>query len=120
MVGFCFPKHFKCSLSLLYYSCRYLDCIQLDKFEAYDSEFKLENRSVELINGSKYWAAIVFNDSIGQMKKLPSHVSYKIRMNTDKVSQVRISFSGNLEVKTDKSILKSSKRYCYTKSRFQR
>ena len=27
----------------------------------------------------------MFNDSIANMNKLPTHVSYKIRMNTDKV-----------------------------------
>ena len=72
-------------LFLCFYDFRYLDCVELNKFEPFESEFRVENRSVELINGSKYWAAIVFNDSIANMNKLPTHVSYKIRMNTDKV-----------------------------------
>ena len=76
-----------CSDYAIVTSYRYLDCVELDKFEPFDSEYLLEQRSVSLIKNGTYWAAIVFNDSLVGAQDLPSHVSYKIRMNTDKVGE---------------------------------
>lgn len=61
--------------------------MELDKFEPFETEFDVENRSDILIKDNKYWAAIVFNDSVKGLEsgEYPSHLTYKIRMNTDKV-----------------------------------
>jgi len=62
--------------------------VELDKFEPYQSEHDLVDRSVDLIESGRYWAAIVFDDDLVERLELPSHITYKIRMNTDKVNSM--------------------------------
>uniref|UniRef100_A0A674F5W8 P-type phospholipid transporter n=1 Tax=Salmo trutta TaxID=8032 RepID=A0A674F5W8_SALTR len=61
-----------------------LQCLNLDKFEAADSERHLMTRALELLESNKYWAGIVFEDLNPTASHPPPYVKYKIRMDIDK------------------------------------
>ena len=41
---------------------QYLECFELQKFEAVDNEKTLEKRGLELLGTNKLWAGLVFVD----------------------------------------------------------
>ncbi|CAB1345207.1 unnamed protein product, partial [Coregonus sp. 'balchen'] len=58
-------------------------CLDLNKFEAADSEGHLEARALELLENDTYWAGIVFEDLDPDASHPPPYVKYKIRMDID-------------------------------------
>ncbi|KAJ3599929.1 hypothetical protein NHX12_033883 [Muraenolepis orangiensis] len=63
-------------------------CFSLDKLEGAETEGKMIDRALELIEDRQFWAGVVFlmpnsssNDS------LPPHITYKIRMDIDDVTR---------------------------------
>uniref|UniRef100_A0A4W5MT56 P-type phospholipid transporter n=1 Tax=Hucho hucho TaxID=62062 RepID=A0A4W5MT56_9TELE len=62
---------------------RTFECLNLDKFEAADSEGHLMNRALELLESNTYWAGIVFEDLNPAASHPPPYVKYKIRMDID-------------------------------------
>uniref|UniRef100_A0A4W5LI56 P-type phospholipid transporter n=1 Tax=Hucho hucho TaxID=62062 RepID=A0A4W5LI56_9TELE len=60
-----------------------LQCLDLDKFEAADSEGHLVARALELLENDTYWAGIVFEDLDPAASHPPPYVKYKIRMDID-------------------------------------
>lgn len=67
--------------------CLSLQCVNLDKLEPVSTEEKLVNESLGLLDNRKFWAGIVFPDIDLNSSELPSHVSYKIRMDIDNVER---------------------------------
>uniref|UniRef100_A0A674F7I0 P-type phospholipid transporter n=1 Tax=Salmo trutta TaxID=8032 RepID=A0A674F7I0_SALTR len=63
---------------------KFIGCLNLDKFEAADSERHLMTRALELLESNKYWAGIVFEDLNPTASHPPPYVKYKIRMDIDK------------------------------------
>lgn len=61
--------------------------MNLDKLEPVSTEERLVNQSMRLLNNRKFWAGIVFPDMQSDSSKLPSNVSYKIRMDIDNVER---------------------------------
>uniref|UniRef100_A0A8C8CT99 P-type phospholipid transporter n=1 Tax=Oncorhynchus tshawytscha TaxID=74940 RepID=A0A8C8CT99_ONCTS len=59
------------------------DCLDLDKFEAVDSEGHLVARALELLENDTYWAGIVFEDLDPAASHPPPYVKYKIRLDID-------------------------------------
>ena len=60
-----------------------LQCLDLDKFEAVDSEGHLVARALELLENDTYWAGIVFEDLDPAASHPPPYVKYKIRLDID-------------------------------------
>ena len=60
----------------------YLDCVRLDRFEAFDTEEVMIQTGSEFMSNGKVWAGIVFNNIHKDMAEVPKHVNYKLRMNT--------------------------------------
>ncbi|XP_023347550.1 ATP-binding cassette sub-family A member 1 [Eurytemora carolleeae] len=67
----------------------YLECFETEKFEAVSSEHALEKRGLELIATNQLWAGLVFPDITEDLMKLPRFVSYKIRIDADKVDSTK-------------------------------
>nr|QST14975.1 ABCA1-1 protein [Diaphanosoma celebensis] len=70
----------------------YIDCYEFDKFEGYETEVEAVKRGMDLINSTELWAVIAFqhedlNVSAGS---LPSHVKYKIRMESYKTDSTKL------------------------------
>uniref|UniRef100_A0A8C7T2V0 P-type phospholipid transporter n=1 Tax=Oncorhynchus mykiss TaxID=8022 RepID=A0A8C7T2V0_ONCMY len=63
---------------------KFIGCLNLDKFEAADSERHLMTRALELLESNRYWAGIVFEDLNPAASHPPPYVKYKIRMDIDK------------------------------------
>ncbi|XP_053558600.1 phospholipid-transporting ATPase ABCA1 isoform X2 [Bombina bombina] len=66
---------------------RFMECVNLDKLEAVDTEELLIDKSLELLNERKFWAGLVFMDMPEDGTQLPSHIKYKIRMDIDNVER---------------------------------
>ncbi|KAM9137819.1 phospholipid-transporting ATPase ABCA1 isoform 1-T2 [Pangshura tecta] len=66
---------------------RFMECVNLDKLEPVATEVRLINRSMELLEERKFWAAIVFPEITSDRVELPPHVKYKIRMDIDNVER---------------------------------
>ncbi|XP_072260468.1 phospholipid-transporting ATPase ABCA1 isoform X4 [Pyxicephalus adspersus] len=66
---------------------RFMECVNLDKLEAADTEEILVDKSMELLNERKFWAGIVFVDLPDNDTVLPQHIKYKIRMDIDNVER---------------------------------
>uniref|UniRef100_A0A4W5LHE4 ABC transporter domain-containing protein n=1 Tax=Hucho hucho TaxID=62062 RepID=A0A4W5LHE4_9TELE len=62
---------------------KFIGCLDLDKFEAADSEGHLVARALELLENDTYWAGIVFEDLDPAASHPPPYVKYKIRMDID-------------------------------------
>uniref|UniRef100_A0A674D8X2 P-type phospholipid transporter n=1 Tax=Salmo trutta TaxID=8032 RepID=A0A674D8X2_SALTR len=60
-----------------------LQCLDLDKFEAVDSEGHLVARALELLENDTYWAGIVFEELDPAASHPPPYVKYKIRLDID-------------------------------------
>ena len=88
----------------------YLDCFELEKFEAVDSEEQLSKRGLELLDTNQLWGGLVrnsWNNTPKNLKpssqvfvglapgqqELPKFVTYKIRIDADKVG-----FSQNINI----------------------
>ncbi|XP_063401544.1 phospholipid-transporting ATPase ABCA1-like [Mytilus trossulus] len=67
----------------------YGQCIVFDKFVPYPSEKDLVKNSLGMIQNRTFLAAVVFNVDKRTPNKLPKHVSYKIRMDTDRVDNTK-------------------------------
>jgi len=68
---------------------QYLDCFEMNKFEAVDNEKNLGKRGLELIGTNQLWAGLVFVDFEEGQKELPRYVTYKIRIDADKVDSTK-------------------------------
>ncbi|XP_077331315.1 phospholipid-transporting ATPase ABCA1 isoform X4 [Lithobates pipiens] len=66
---------------------RFMECVNLDKLEAVDTEEILIDKSTELLNDRKFWAGVVFVDLPENDTVLPQHIKYKIRMDIDNVER---------------------------------
>uniref|UniRef100_A0A8C9I387 ATP binding cassette subfamily A member 4 n=1 Tax=Piliocolobus tephrosceles TaxID=591936 RepID=A0A8C9I387_9PRIM len=66
---------------------KYLECLVLDKFESYNDETQLTQRSLSLLEENRFWAGVVFPDMYPWTSSLPPHVKYKIRMDIDVVEK---------------------------------
>jgi len=72
----------------------YLPCFSLNKFEPVDTEENLVKNSLRYIEDHTLWAAIVFNISKETSlnykgQQFPTFISYKIRMDTDRVDSTQ-------------------------------
>ena len=68
---------------------KYFNCMELDKFEAVEDEEELVTKGMDLIRSNKLWAGLVFLDMEDSGEKLPKFVSYKIRLDADKVDSTK-------------------------------
>ena len=68
---------------------KYFSCIELDKFEAVADEEELVSRGMDLIRSNKLWAGLVFLDMEEGGEQLPKFISYKIRLDADKVDSTK-------------------------------
>ncbi|XP_030224037.1 phospholipid-transporting ATPase ABCA1b [Gadus morhua] len=66
---------------------RFMECVNLDKLEAVDTEEKMIDKSMVLLEDRKFWAGIVFPDIDTNSSELPPKVNYKIRMDIDNVER---------------------------------
>lgn len=60
-------------------------CFSLNKLEGLETEGQLINRALELLDDRQFWAGVVFLLPNSSSPELPSHVTYKIRMDIDDV-----------------------------------
>lgn len=67
--------------------CIYLQCLELNKFEAAPTEAHLVSRALELLKNDSYWASVVFGNLQPDASQPPAHVKYKIRMDIDEVER---------------------------------
>ncbi|XP_064607351.1 phospholipid-transporting ATPase ABCA1-like [Liolophura sinensis] len=67
----------------------YTECFQANKFFPVKDEIDLTYHSIKLIGTNTFWAAVVFDVDGTNTSVLPSHVSYKIRMDADKVDSTK-------------------------------
>ena len=66
---------------------KYLACVEVDKFEAAESEEALSKRGLELLETNQLWGGLVFVGLGPGQQELPKFVTYKIRIDADKVSR---------------------------------
>uniref|UniRef100_A0A6Q2XU88 ABC transporter domain-containing protein n=1 Tax=Esox lucius TaxID=8010 RepID=A0A6Q2XU88_ESOLU len=64
-----------------------MECLDLDKFQAVDSEGHLVSRALDLLDNNTYWAGIVFQDLDVAASRPPPYVKYKIRMDIDEAER---------------------------------
>ncbi|XP_053706907.1 phospholipid-transporting ATPase ABCA1 isoform X2 [Synchiropus splendidus] len=63
------------------------ECFSPNKLEGLESEERLIDRALELIEDRQFWAGVVFMLPNSSSDVLPPHVVYKIRMDIDDVSR---------------------------------
>lgn len=68
---------------------KFIGCLDLDKFEAVDSEGHLVARALELLENDTYWAGIVFEELDPAASHPPPYVKYKIRLDIDEGESTR-------------------------------
>jgi ABC-type multidrug transport system fused ATPase/permease subunit len=70
-----------------------IQCLELDKFEGFDSEAEAVKVGIDRMNNDTFWAAVIFaNNNETLIKKstsLPKIVNYKIRMNNFHIQEPR-------------------------------
>lgn len=66
----------------------YLGCFEFDKFEGYESESALVKAGLNYMEDERLWAALVF-DVPSDASEIPKHITYKIRMNTNRVDSTK-------------------------------
>ena len=59
----------------------------LDKFKALSSEDELTHHALDLLEDSKLWAGLVFEEMYPWTTDVPQHVKFKIRMDIDVVER---------------------------------
>ncbi|XP_048255576.1 phospholipid-transporting ATPase ABCA1-like isoform X2 [Haliotis rufescens] len=67
---------------------KYLQCFRFDKFRPYASEYSLIQDSLDMIPTNTFWAALVF-ETEADAASVPNHMTYKIRMDTDKIDSTK-------------------------------
>ncbi|XP_053179119.1 phospholipid-transporting ATPase ABCA1 [Scomber japonicus] len=63
------------------------ECFSLNKLEGFETEGQLVDRALELLEEREFWAGVVFMLPNSSSPKLPSHITYKIRMDIDDVTR---------------------------------
>ncbi|KAM4718470.1 retinal-specific phospholipid-transporting ATPase ABCA4a isoform 3-T3 [Anableps anableps] len=66
---------------------QYGDCLILDKFIPLPHEDAVTHRALDLLEGGKFWAGLVFTNMFSWTSSVPSHVKFKIRMDIDMVER---------------------------------
>ncbi|KPP56937.1 hypothetical protein Z043_125397, partial [Scleropages formosus] len=66
---------------------QFTQCFSVNKLEGTASEGKMIERALELLESRQFWAGVVFLLPDPSSPTLPSHVSYKIRMDIDDVAR---------------------------------
>ncbi|KAF7230341.1 phospholipid-transporting ATPase ABCA1 isoform X1 [Nothobranchius furzeri] len=66
---------------------KFLGCLDLNKFEATETEGHLVNKALEHLSNKTFWAGIVFKDLQPDSSSIPPFVKYKIRMDIDEVER---------------------------------
>ncbi|XP_037832519.1 phospholipid-transporting ATPase ABCA1 isoform X2 [Kryptolebias marmoratus] len=64
---------------------KFLGCLDLNKFEAVESEVHLVNKALEHLNNDTFWAGVVFENLPLNSSRIPPYVRYRIRMDIDEV-----------------------------------
>lgn len=73
-------------------------CFSLNKLEGLETESQLVDRALKLLEDRQFWAGVVFMLPNTSSPDLPSHVTYKIRMDIDDVtrtSKLKDKYRGN-------------------------
>lgn len=68
---------------------KYIECVEMDKFEPVDSEDELVEQGLKLMETNKLWAGLVFMDVKDGQSELPNFMTYKIRIDADKVDSTK-------------------------------
>ncbi|CAG2233420.1 ABCA1 [Mytilus edulis] len=100
----------------------YGQCIVFDKFVPYPSEKDLVKSSLGMIQNRTFLAAVVFNVDKRTPDRLPKHVSYKIRMDTDRVDntkQVTDSSPGPDQITLPTQAIEQALRYRLVSKRYR-
>ncbi|XP_070816442.1 phospholipid-transporting ATPase ABCA1 isoform X1 [Chaetodon trifascialis] len=63
------------------------ECFSLNKLEGLETEGQMIDRALELLEDRQFWAGVVFLLPNSSSADLPPHVTYKIRMDIDDVTQ---------------------------------
>ncbi|KAI3368623.1 hypothetical protein L3Q82_025633 [Scortum barcoo] len=63
------------------------ECFSLNKLEGLETEGQMIERALELLEDREFWAGVVFMLPNSSSPDLPSHVTYKIRMDIDDVTR---------------------------------
>lgn len=71
----------------IHYSPPSTQCVILDKFVPLPDEDVVTHRALDLLEGSKFWAGLVFVNMFPWTNSVPPHVKYKIRMDIDAVER---------------------------------
>ncbi|XP_054609148.1 retinal-specific phospholipid-transporting ATPase ABCA4-like isoform X2 [Dunckerocampus dactyliophorus] len=66
---------------------QYAECINMDKFVAYNDESQMIHQALYLLEENKFWAGVVFANMYPWTTSVPPHVQYKIRMDIDAVER---------------------------------
>lgn len=70
-----------------FFVCVCRQCFSLNKLEGLQTEGQLIERALELLDDRQFWAGVVFMLPKSSSPNLPSHVTYKIRMDIDDVTR---------------------------------
>uniref|UniRef100_A0A3B3WR13 P-type phospholipid transporter n=1 Tax=Poecilia mexicana TaxID=48701 RepID=A0A3B3WR13_9TELE len=71
----------------------FLNCLDLNKFEAAATETHLVNKALEHLTNGTFWAGVVFTNLDPDSSHIPPYVKYKIRMDIDEVERTNRSWS---------------------------
>uniref|UniRef100_A0A3B3V8X0 P-type phospholipid transporter n=1 Tax=Poecilia latipinna TaxID=48699 RepID=A0A3B3V8X0_9TELE len=71
----------------------FLNCLDLNKFEAAVTETHLVNKALEHLTNGTFWAGVVFTNLDPDSSHIPPYVKYKIRMDIDEVELTSRSWS---------------------------
>jgi len=64
-------------------------CFNFDKFIGYNDTDELMNDGLFMIDRDLFWAAVEFNDMDPSTVAMPTKVTYKIRMDKNKVDSTK-------------------------------
>ncbi|XP_027894445.1 ATP-binding cassette sub-family A member 1 isoform X1 [Xiphophorus couchianus] len=65
----------------------FLNCLDLNKFEAAATETHLVNKALEHLKNDTFWAGVVFANLHPNSSHIPPYVKYKIRMDIEEVER---------------------------------
>ncbi|XP_054907006.1 phospholipid-transporting ATPase ABCA1-like isoform X1 [Poeciliopsis prolifica] len=66
---------------------KFMNCLDLNKFEAAATETHLVNKALEHLKNDTFWAGVVFANLHPNSSHIPPYVKYKIRMDIDEVER---------------------------------
>uniref|UniRef100_A0A8C5NB08 ATP-binding cassette, sub-family A (ABC1), member 4a n=1 Tax=Gouania willdenowi TaxID=441366 RepID=A0A8C5NB08_GOUWI len=66
---------------------QYGECVNLNKFVPVPDEDAVTHRALDLLEESKFWAGLIFVNMHSWTKNVPTHVTFKIRMDIDVVER---------------------------------